>query len=140
MTTLSDIDVALCELSPMLQQLVEVVGLTAATTLAQRYGGIDLLVPAQFHPDHSLVAVIGVEAAQKLIRHHAGERIYIPKGAHALRCVRNRAILQAYDEGNVTAANLALRHRLTERQVRNILNQPPRHPPRQLSFNFDPTT
>ncbi|MBF0192286.1 MAG: hypothetical protein HQL99_14265 [Magnetococcales bacterium] len=39
-----------------------------------------------------------------------------------MRCARNRAITQEYDSGKTTAGRLALKYRLTERQIRSILN------------------
>lgn len=139
MSSLADADFAVCELSPMLQQLVEVVGMVAAMQLVDQYGGIDLLVPAKYLPQHPLVKLLGEDAARKLIHHHTGERIYVPRGAKALRCVRNRAIIQAYDEGQGSAAVLALQYHLSERQVRTILNTPdaPTGGMRQLAFEFD---
>lgn len=136
MTTLSDADIAVCELPPMLRLLVEVAGLQAALMLATRYGGTEICVPTRFDPNGSLARIIGVEAAQKIHERFRGERITIPKGDAALRCARNRVIVQEY-RGDVTAGQLALKYGLTERQVRTILNtQTDRNP--QLSLRFEP--
>ena len=136
MTTLLDADFAVCEFSPRLRALVEVVGLPAATALAVRYGGTELPVPSQFNLRHPLVAVIGAEAAQKLVQFFQNERLYIPRGADALRCARNRLITGEYDAGGTTAATLALKYHLTERQVRTILNKMPEPASRQPAFDF----
>ncbi|MBF0215211.1 MAG: hypothetical protein HQM00_16905, partial [Magnetococcales bacterium] len=121
MTTLSDADFAVCELPPTLRLLVEVAGLPATLALVTRFGGTEVCVPVRIDPDSDLVATVGAEVAQKLVMHFSGERVYIPKGDRALRCARNRNIVREYDQGGVTAGQLALRHGLTERMVRSIL-------------------
>ncbi|MBF0339770.1 MAG: hypothetical protein HQL95_02245 [Magnetococcales bacterium] len=121
MTTLADADIAVCELPPMLQLLVEVAGLPASLALAGRYGGTEVCIPVKLDPDSDLVATVGLESASRIAHHFRGEKIYVPKGDHALRCLRNRIIAREYDREGVTAGELALKHGLTERQVRNIL-------------------
>ncbi|MEO5363431.1 MAG: hypothetical protein H7838_07385 [Magnetococcus sp. DMHC-8] len=144
MTTLleaaQEMDFAVCELPPTLQELIRVTGLTAAMELSVRYGGTELSVPDNFEPPLSqkareLVDVIGSESARRLIQHYANEKLYIPKGDKALRCARNRLIEKEYDAGSITTARLALKYRLSERQVRAILNKTPQ-PSKQLSFDF----
>lgn len=119
---LADLDIEVCELPEGLRRLVEIIGLPAAITLAEKHGGTEILIPANYQPGHPLNSILGLVAAEKLIGRHAGEKLYIPKGDRALRCVRNRRIIEEYDDGDQTAASLAVQYRLTERQVRTILN------------------
>ncbi|MEO5341085.1 MAG: hypothetical protein H7837_11325 [Magnetococcus sp. MYC-9] len=145
MTTLldaaQDLDFAVCELPPTLRELIAVTDLTAALALSVRYGGTELSVPEDFELPLSqkaceLLKVIGPSSTQRLIQHYAGEKLYIPKGDRALRCVRNRLIEQEYDAGGVTAARLALKYHLSERQVRTILNTPAQTS-QQRTLEFD---
>lgn len=138
-----DQDFAVRDLSPALRDLVWVVGLPAALKLSARYGGTDLVVPSDYavvsQKRLELCGVIGDEATKKLIQHHSGEKLYIPKGERALRLARNRVIEREYDAGETTAARLAIKHNLSERQVRTILNKIPQ-PTRQLTLDFGPPT
>lgn len=124
MSGLAEADFALCELPPMLRELVDVVGLAAAIALAERFGGTEITVPAR-EPgaEWSVWACVGGEVAGKLWRHYQGARIYIPKGDRALRCVRNRRIVEAY-RGDATANRLAREFGLSSRRVSEILNNP----------------
>lgn len=131
----------------MLQELAETLGFAAAIALAERYGGTEICVPARDpsgdHSEWQVWADLGGEVAGKLIQRFRGERLYIPKGDHALRCARNRAIVAEY-RGDVTYSDLARKHGLTARRISDILNGPTpetggkkRTPPGQMSFRFD---
>ena len=121
--SLDDADLLVCELPSTLQAIADVAGLPAALALAKRYGGTEYLVSSLFPPDE-LIVLIGSEAANRLVKYFRGERLFIPRGVQAVRCVRNRKIRQEYDSGSVSAPALALKYQLTERQVRTILNSP----------------
>ncbi len=137
MSTFTSTDFEICELPDNLKLLVEVAGLPAAIDLAQRLGGSEYTFPVRYNPESSLVAVVGEEAAEKLIAYFSGEKYYIPKGDRALRCARNREIEYKYENGQ-TGRDLAQEYRLTERQVRSILNRPAANSsPTQLSLEFD---
>lgn len=109
------------------RDIVELVGLTAAIALVKAYGGIYLKVPIGQREGQTrayLIEIMGHDAALKFIAHYGGERLGIPRCDAALRDERDRRIIRDYD-ANTSAATIAQRERLTERQVRNILKRVP---------------
>lgn len=109
------------------RDIVELVGLPAAIALVKAYGGIYLKVPVGRRDGQTralLIEIMGEEAALKFIAHYGGERISVPRCDAALRDERDRRIIADYDV-NISAAAIAQRERLTERQVRNILKRVP---------------
>ena len=101
-------------------EIVEVVGVEAALRLVEAWGGIRLYVPQQMPEDHLLVSALGRAEAGQLADRYGGETIQIPRCLHALRAVRNAHIRRERYDG-ASPALLALRYRLTERQVYSIL-------------------
>lgn len=104
--------------------LVDIIGLPAVLKLMEAFGGTEFWVPEKLHHQHPLVDAIGAEAAQTLCEYMARERIKVPRGVGITRGVRNQAIRRERHEG-AKLAELALRYRLTDRQVLNILNAEP---------------
>ncbi|GAB0057437.1 hypothetical protein SIID45300_01765 [Candidatus Magnetaquicoccaceae bacterium FCR-1] len=145
MSGLAEADFALCELPPMLRELVDVAGFAATVALAERFGGTEIVVPAREPgPEWIVWQCAGGEAAGKIWRRYQGLRVYIPKGDRALRCVRNRQIVEAY-RGDATANRLAREFGLSSRRVSDILNNPDsggagdgrrRRDPRQLAMEI----
>lgn len=115
------IDIGL--LPPILQDLVELIGLHPTMQLVQAYGGVRLYVPKlALDGDHSLVRLIGGEAAKKLQSIYGGEPHFdIPKAERALRAVRNAEIRAK--RLNTSLRQLALQYRLTERQILTICGE-----------------
>jgi Mor family transcriptional regulator len=74
-----------------------------------------------------LVELIGTAATTKLIAVYGGEKIWIPRCAQALRDIRDRRIIAAYDGGQ-SASRLAREHSLTDRQIYTILKRCPGQP------------
>jgi Mor family transcriptional regulator len=70
--------------------------------------------------DHLLVSTLGRAEADQMADRYGGETIQIPRCLHALRAVRNCSIRKERYAG-ASPALLALRYRLTERQVYSIL-------------------
>lgn len=116
------IDTAL--LPPILQDIVDLIGLRATMTLVECYGGVRLYVPKlELEDDHPLICQIGREAAGKLQAMYGGEPHFdIPKAERALRAVRDARIRQLRGSGT-PVRQLALEHRLTERQIRTICGE-----------------
>lgn len=107
-------------LPPILREIVGHIGLPATLVLVQHYGGTQLYVPVKFDPDHPLVKLLGHPAAAKLVAVYGGrEHFDIPKGEIAVKAARDARI--RVERPGCTHAQLALRYRLTERQIRNIL-------------------
>lgn len=109
------------------QDIVDIIGMTAAMGLVSGWPGIPLKVPRGRRKNsvmvNRLARVIGDEAAKKFVQHYAGHVVVIPRCAAAMRAVRNQRIIDQYTHGT-TAADLAREHKLTVRQIRVILNTP----------------
>lgn len=101
-------------------EIVDVVGVEAALRLVEAWGGVRLYVPQQMPKDHLLVSTLGREEADELAARYGGESIQVPRCLHALRAVRNTRMRRERARGD-SPALLALRYRLTERQVYSIL-------------------
>lgn len=115
------IDASLLE--PILQDLVDLIGLHSTMQLVHAYGGVRLYVPKlELEDDHSLVRLIGREAAKKLQAMYGGEPHFdIPKAERALRAVRDAEIRAKRPTTSVRL--LAMEYRLTERQIRTICGE-----------------
>ena len=104
----------------ILREIAALIGLPATLILVRSYGGIRLYVPKQFDPSHPIVKLVGHEAAMKLVETYGGDEHFdIPKGEIAVKAARDKQI-RAERAGGATHARLAVKHDLTERQIRNI--------------------
>lgn len=101
-------------------EIVDVVGVEAALRLVEAWGGVRLYVPQQMPEDHLLVSTLGRAESDELASRYGGECIQVPRCLHALRAVRNCHMRRERARGD-SPALLALRYRLTERQVYSIL-------------------
>lgn len=110
------------ELPQSLVDVAEVIGLAATLALVENAGGVRIYVPERLTDDHRLADWLGREAAASLSEAFAMEELVVPRCAEALRRVRNRQIRHERDQG-ARPAELALRYRLTERQVYTILSR-----------------
>jgi Mor family transcriptional regulator len=111
-------------LPPILQDIVELIGLQPTMRLVETYGGVRLYVPKlELEDDHPLIRQIGREAAEKLQAMYGGEPHFdIPKAERALRAVRDARIRHLRSAGASTRT-LALDNGLTERQIRTICGE-----------------
>lgn len=118
------------------QELAEAVGLPKALRLVETLGGTTFPVPKRETKQGELrfavlADVVGVEAAEVLVRRYGSTDLYIPKCAEALRRLRDAAICREYDaliksvSGNEAVQRLARSHRLSDRQIFNILKREP---------------
>lgn len=117
----------LCLLPDSLRELVVAMGIGPVLALVERYGGTRIAVPtpARLRPDHPYLLLLGREAALALCRAWGGaEDRYLPQAAAAVRCARNREMVELYQQGDHSARELALKYRLSDRQVWNILGTP----------------
>jgi len=71
---------------------------------------------------HELIALIGEDAARRLMAAYGGEAHYIPKGAAFEIAERNRRIMADLEAG-LSCQQVAIKHRITRRQVLNIKRQ-----------------
>lgn len=80
-----------------------------------------IYVPARINPNCRLARMIGTANTAKLMQHYAGRNLYLPKMAAVERSKRNAEIHCLAAEG-IPQPEIALRHGLTVRMVRRILN------------------
>jgi Mor family transcriptional regulator len=70
-----------------------------------------------------IAEVAGVEAAVRIAREFKGTYVYIPRLSELIRQARDLRIRADYDRG-IPVRRIALKHGLTQRGVRKILNRP----------------
>ncbi|MGY8873240.1 MAG: Mor transcription activator family protein, partial [Pseudomonadales bacterium] len=116
-------------LPPVVQELVDHIGLPSTIELINQFGGTTINIPMGGTSVGTaalvrLAAVIGEEAAEKLSKICFGEPIYIPKCEKYLRDTRNQNINQTFIEqvrhgkkANSVVAELAREYRLSDRWV-----------------------
>lgn len=109
-------------LPPILQEIVELIGLHLAMKLVQQYGGVRLYVPKEdVSPGHELVKLLGAAAVKRLQSRFGGDEHFdIPKAERALRAARDVGIKAR--RHNASCRSLAIEYRLTERRIRSICN------------------
>jgi len=84
-----------------------------------------------------LAELVGVEAALLIAERYAGTYIKIPKCDGLRRDVRNKRIRADYDTGRYTLRSLALKYKLTDRQITNILSAVDETPQQVLDLFSD---
>lgn len=110
-------------LPQLLQDFERLIGLTATLDLVRVYGGLRIYIPTpeRVHPDHQLAKIIGVDRLLALAKVYGGEDHFtLPKAERAILALRNARIAHAYGH-HKTVRELAMEHRLTERQIERIV-------------------
>ncbi|GBL46460.1 hypothetical protein SFMTTN_2274 [Sulfuriferula multivorans] len=107
------------------QDVCQLIGEEATAKLVTQYGGTRLYLPATIKPEHPLCQLLGQEIAQKLAGEFSGLSVEIPRGVKLLIRQRNTLIFADRALG-ISHRQLALKYRLTERSIREILNQSPK--------------
>lgn len=81
------------------------------------------VIPDDIPEDYrDLVELLGLDAFMALCFLCGGQDLYIPKRESVERSARNRSIRARFNGGNYHA--LAVQFRLSERQIRKIVNAP----------------
>ena len=133
-TSLKTLDFAL--LPPSAQELARVIGLSAALTMVDYYGGLTLRIPhGETEQGRTMLADIvkhiGEPAAKALAQKYAATDVYIPNCKPAMQRARDAALLA--DRKNLAMDGLserqivtclAIRYRLTERTIWRTLKRP----------------
>ena len=101
------------------QELVEIVGLSAALKIVELRGGIRLSVPTRVKPDHWLVPHIGITALKHLVDYYKGEEIEIDRCVRALSAIKEQQIVEESEQGT-SNAQLARKYGYTERGMRKL--------------------
>lgn len=93
---------AIRTLPKTVQDIADVVGIEAACSLVDAFGGGEIMFPGRKNPEtsvfHELVDVIGESATRLLIQRYEGEHVYIARCASFWREVRNMSIVAEYDK------------------------------------------
>lgn len=109
------------------RDLVEVIGLDATIDLVKMFGGDEITVPGLVDGDARmwdlLVECVGREAAVQLVEHFGEARVYVPMCQAALRSLRNREIVTAYDAGEPFDA-IRRRHKISRSYLFRLLKRP----------------
>lgn len=106
----------------ILQEFAELIGMDATLRIVENYGGVRLHIPKRYYPNHPLAKLIGHANAVKLSEVYGGEEHFdIARCVSAARAARDAFILAERASG-ATHRELALKHRMTERNIRNILS------------------
>lgn len=108
--------------SPLLDEIVEVVGDSAARSLVHVYPGSRVYVPTPANLDqrHPIPALIGMALAMRLSARFGGEILVMPTPAVFTTAARNAQILTLRKMGR-TIGEIARQFQLNERQVWRIL-------------------
>lgn len=103
-------------LSPLLQELAELIGLEATLKLTEQRGGSRFSIPTRPGPEHWLTQLIGADAAGILGKRFGGNTIDLPLGPQrGLNAMRRRCD-EALARG-ATVSEAARLSGLTERAV-----------------------
>jgi hypothetical protein len=104
------------------QEAVQLIGEEAAAKLVVQYGGVRLYIPHTAKPNHTLCQLLGQEIAQQLCGEFAGLTLDIPRGYILQVALRNKLVMADRAAG-MSQRELALKHHLTERTIRKIVNR-----------------
>lgn len=110
-------------LPQLLQDFERLIGLPATLDLVRVYGGLRIYIPTpeRVLPEHQLAKIIGEDRLKALAEVYGGEDHFtLPKAERAILALRNARIAHAYGH-NKTVRELAMEHRLTERQIERIV-------------------
>lgn len=87
-----------------------------------------------------VAGLIGIEPTMLLVERYGGTYIHVPKCDDLLREVRNRKIRELYDLGKYDIRALAIKFRLTDRRISDILTGTDRELPLPLFELFERKT
>jgi Mor family transcriptional regulator len=109
-------------LSPMLQEVADLIGVGLALKLAEERGGIQLYFPQGARTDTALARIVGHQAARKLVARFGGLTISIPLATAALKAARNRAVREE-KAGGAPVSKIARKYHISSRCVWMILEK-----------------
>jgi len=103
-------------------ELVEVLGETAAIRLVAGFGGTTVFVPKRFRPESPIVTAIGEQAADRLAQHIAtgqgGMRVELPRGPSGSVHQFRRRLEALCRDGSLSEQEVARAAGVTMRAVR----------------------
>ena len=113
-----EIDITL--LPGILQEMAELIGLSATMTIVRQYGGVRLYIPKEITEDHPIIKLVGICNAVALTDTYGGETLEIARAETAIREIRNTEIRNQWPA--LSQRQLALKYHTTERNIRIILS------------------
>lgn len=105
----------------MIDTLIELIGIDAARNLAVVYGGTRFYIGESQLCFMRLTVMMSEANARKLITEFKGTTIEIPRFADAIKKERDVEVRADQDSG-MSVRDIALKHEITERGARMILN------------------
>ena len=112
--------------SRLADTLFETIGLEAAKVLINAYGGKQIKIPDGSRRGGTfstwLDEHLGLDAANSLRSVFGGEAITVPMLYDQMLAARNRNIVADY--GVISMLEMVRKYRLSQRQIRTILNSP----------------
>ena len=119
-------DIALEDLPPTVQLLIEIMGLPATLVFVYSFGGEShfyIPKPSNMNADHRIVQAVGTPAANKLAAHFNGDFINnIPACKMALLQLRDQQVCQRYEQGEKPKSMYA-DYDVSERRIWQILQK-----------------
>jgi hypothetical protein len=106
----------------VLKGLIDALGREAALRLVDACGGEAHRVPKK--PKRWVIDALGRADALRFCQAYGDTWITIPKAERWKRAERNRQIHADYDQSKLTVHQLVRKYRLTEKQIRTILDNP----------------
>ena len=112
-------------LTPKANELAELLGVDRALRLVEKFGGNTIYVPRDIPEEHHLHELLGAVAARKLSSIYGRDALKLPRCAAWMRQQRDVEMRGLHTADGLSAAKLARRYRMTERQVWRILAEGP---------------
>lgn len=108
-------------LSPVLKELVELLGLDATLAIVNKFGGTRLFFSKSVVKKSKLISVIGQEKYEHLVKYYRGRGtdVYIPNARKLRQFLRDKAIIEMRRK-HMPIAEIALKMSLSERRVAEI--------------------
>lgn len=105
-------------LIPLVRQLIDLIGIVNTLSLLEARGGTPLLVPVHADQAEVLKAILPMDAVTALCTALPRQWLNLPKADRILRQVRDYYLRK--DREQLTAPVVAVKYKLTRRQVINI--------------------
>ena len=105
-----------------MEEIIEIIGETAAELLCDRLGGTSLYIPKVPGAGSRLVLAIGHASALALCQASAGQTFYLPSRLSLARRRLRSAVLYDLKRG-LSTNEIAIRNGISTQHIRNIRNQ-----------------
>lgn len=132
----------------MAREIAGLIGMPDTLRLVEALGGTTFPVPKRGNKlgelrFSMLEQAVGVKAAEILCQQYGGTNLYIPRCAEALRIARDAEIIEYFDmaiakgrTGTGVVVELALKYKISDRRVWDILKKTPGLAGGQSQHNF----